>query len=238
MPGNYFPPKGAPPGAVHSSGELRSYSDIQKKGVLPESKALELIRGYRAATSYTDAHIGKLLDAFDELKLADNTIIVLWGDHGWNLGEHTMWCKHSCFETSLRSPLVFAVPETFGFAKNTPTQSLVEFIDIYPTLCDLSGLPKPDHLMGTSLVPVLKDPSASVKEEAISRFTTGDTIRTHQFRYTIYRDGKGQVTGEMLYDHSKDPGENVNVVKDPSYSEVVADLAERLEKGMGKPGLF
>ena len=208
---------------------------FRKKGVLPASKALELIRGYRAATSYTDAHIGKLLDAFDTLKLADNTIIVLWGDHGWNLGEHTMWCKHS-FETSLRSPLIFAAPESFGFKSGVPTKSLAEFIDVYPTLCDLAKLPHPEHLMGTSLVPILKDPSASVKHEAISRFGEGDTIRTNQFRYTMYRDKKGQLTGEMLYDHDKDPGENLNVADDPAYSGIVTDLLTRLKAGMGANG--
>lgn len=238
MPSNYFPPKGAPDGAVHNSGELRSYSDIQKKGVLPESKALELIRGYYAATSYTDAHIGRLLDAYDELGLGENTIIVLWGDHGWNLGEHTMWCKHSCFETSVRAPLIFAAPETMEVKVGAATESIAEFIDIYPTLCDLAGLPKPDHLQGTSLIPVLKDPSASVKDEAISRFGAGDTIRTAQYRYSVYRDWKGNQTGHMLYDHAKDPDENVNVADEPEYAEVVADLAKRLAAGMGKAGEF
>lgn len=238
MPDNYFPPKGAPAGAVHNSGELRAYSDIQAQGVLPESKALELIRGYHAATSYTDAQLGRLLDTFDELGLSENTVVVLWGDHGWNLGEHTMWCKHSCFETSVRAPLIFAAPDSLGIKKGAATESLAEFIDVYPTLCDLTGLPKPAHLKGTSLLTILKDPSASVKDEAISRFTNGDTIRTAQYRYTVYRDGKGKQTGHMLYDHAIDPGENVNVVDDPANAEIVADLAKRLEAGMGRPGDF
>ncbi len=238
MPDNYFPPRGAPEGAVHNSGELRAYTDIPKNGLLPESKALELIRGYYASTSYTDAHIGRLLDAFDALGLGENTIIVLWGDHGWNLGEHTMWCKHSCFETSVRAPLVFAAPASMGLRTGNATESIAEFIDVYPTLCDLAGLPKPDHLQGTSLIPILKDPSVSVKEEAISRFGAGDTIRTAQYRYSVYRDNQDKQTGHMLYDHAKDPGENVNVADDPAYAEVVADLAKRLEIGMGKPGGF
>ena len=234
MPDNYYPPKGAPEGAVHSSGELRAYSDIPKKGVLSEEKARELIRGYRATTCYTDAHLGRLLDTFDNLGLAKNTVIVLWGDHGWNLGEHTMWCKHSCFETSVRAPLIFSTPESHGYSSGTPTESIAEFIDIYPTLCELAGLPKPKHLEGTSLVPVLKEPTASVKEEAVSRFGPGDTIRTKDFRYSVYRDKKGKITGHMLYDHRKDPGENTNVTDDPAYTEIVADLSKRLEDKMGR----
>lgn len=238
MPDNYYPPKNAPKGAVHTFGELRSYADIPKKGILPEAKALELIRGYHAATSFTDANLGRLLDAYDKLGLDENTIIILWGDHGWNLGEHTMWCKHSCFETSVRAPLIVAAPKSFGFPTATPTKSITEFIDIYPTLCELAGLPLPKHLDGTSLVPILKDPTSSVKNQAISRFGAGDTIRTAQYRYSVYRPSKNNPAGHMLYDHAKDPGENVNVADDPTYAEVVADLAARLKSGMGKPGDF
>ncbi len=234
VPANYFPPKDAPPGAVHSSGELRAYSDIQKKGVLPEDKAKELIRGYYAATSYTDANIGRLMAAFDELGLGKNTVIVFWGDHGWNLGEHTMWCKHSCFETSLRSPLFFAAPDGSGVVAESSSPSLTEFIDIYPTLCDLSGIPKPDHLEGKSLLPVLKDPKASARNSAISRFGTGDTIRTDRYRYTVYAAPKGGKAGHMLYDHREDPGENVNVADDPAYADIVAELKRKLEAGKGR----
>ncbi|MEM0968712.1 MAG: sulfatase, partial [Verrucomicrobiota bacterium] len=235
LPDNYFLPKDVPEGAIHNSGELRNYSDIPKKGVLPEEKARELIRGYYAATSYTDAHLGRLLDAFDELGLAENTIIVLWGDHGWNLGEHTLWCKHSCFETSLRSPLVFVTPDSMNLTSGAATKSLVEFIDLFPTLCELTGLPLPEHLHGESLVPVLHDPKTRIKEEAISRFSNGDTIRTDRYRYTAYRDQAGEVTGHMLYDHESDPDENVNVVEEVGYADVVKDLSARLATGMGRP---
>lgn len=229
LPENYFPPKNAPPGAVHNSGELRAYSDIPKTGVLPEDIARELIRGYHAATSYTDANLGRLLDAFDELGLAKNTIIVLWGDHGWNLGEHTMWCKHSCFETSLHAPLIFVTPESMKLTSGTASSSLVEFIDIYPTLCELAGLPLPDHLQGNSLTSIMKDPTSSVKKQAISRFGSGDTIRTDRYRYTQYRAKNGRVTGHMLYDHQQDPGENTNVADEEDYADVVKSLAEKLQ---------
>ena len=236
LPSNYFVPQGAPQGAVHNSGELRAYSDIPKKGLVPKRKARELIRGYHAATSYTDAHIGRLLDTYDDLGLSKNTIIVLWGDHGWNLGEHTMWCKHSCFETSLRAPLVIVTPQSLELQSGMSTSSLVEFIDIYPTLCELAQLPLPKHLDGKSLLPILRDSTAVVKEMAVSRFQNGDTIRTEQFRYTVYRDKNGRKTGQMLYDHQNDPDENVNVVDRPNYQSVVMTLADRLESTMGKPG--
>jgi iduronate 2-sulfatase len=238
MPRNHFPPKNAPAGAIHNSGELRSYTDIPAKGVIPQAKALELIRGYHAATSYTDAQIGRLLETVDRLGLAANTVIVLWGDHGWNLGEHTLWCKHSCFETSLRSTLIVAGPSPTGIKAGASTTSIAEFIDIYPTLCDLAGLPKPPHLQGVSLMPILRDPSASVKDQAISRFGNGDSIRTARHRYTVYRDKSGKISGRMLYDHDKDPGENVNVADDPAHAAVVAELSKRLEAAKGKPGDF
>ena len=237
VPDNYYPPKDAPQGAVHNFGELRSYSDIEKTGVLSEAKAKELIRGYYAATSYADAQLGRILDTFDELGLGENTIIVLWGDHGWNLGEHTLWCKHSCFETSLRAPLLFAAPKSMDLNTNATSQSFAEFIDVYPTLCELAGVPLPKHLDGTSLVPILKDPTVSVKDHTISRFKNGDTIRTDQFRYSVYRE-KGKQTGHMLYDHRKDPDENTNVADHPEYAKVVKELATKLGEGMGRPGDF
>ena len=236
LPSNYFPPKDAPKGAVHNSGELRAYSDIPKKGVVPETKARELIRGYHAATSYTDSHIGRLLDVFDELNLSKNTIIVLWGDHGWNLGEHTLWCKHSCFETSLRSPLIFVTPKSMNLQSGGATTSLVEFIDIYPTLCELADIPSPSHLDGKSLMPILQDTHSKIKEHAISRFNNGDTIRTDRYRYTVYRNKAGKVTGQMLFDHSKDPNENVNVAEETSYAAIVEKLGSKLNSSMGKPG--
>ncbi len=235
MPDNYFPPENAPESALHNYGELRSYSDIPARGSLPEDKALELIRAYYAATSYTDANIGRILRAFDNLGLSENTIIVLWGDHGWNLGEHTLWCKHSCFETSLRAPLIFATPDSMKLSSGESTTSLTEFIDIYPTLCELAGLELPDHLEGDSLLPVLRAPATAAKAHAISRFKNGDTIRTERFRYSLYTDKDGATTGHMLYDHETDPGENFNIADHPEYAQVVQTLARKLREGKGSP---
>ena len=235
LPDNYFVPKDAPPVAIHNWGELRAYADVPKRGPMEDDFARRLIQGYYACVSYTDAHIGRLLDELDALELSSNTIIVLWGDHGWNLGEHTLWCKHCCFETSMNAPLVINAPMVDGVEGGAKTTSLAEFIDIYPSLCELAGLPKPEHLQGTSLLPVLKDPTSSVKDAAIGRFRTGDTMRTDRYRFTLYSDNKGQPTARMLYDHQTDPGENVNIAERPENAELVKELTSQLKAGMGKP---
>ena len=190
MPDNYRQkPKGAPQEAVHNSGELRAYHGVPRRGPVSDEMAQNLIRGYYACVSYTDALVGKLLDELDRLKLTDNTIIVLWGDHGWNLGDHTMWCKHSCFETSLQVPLLVVAP---GYKAGQRSSKLVESIDIYPTLCDLTGLAKPGHLQGQSLVALLKNPEDKWKPFAISRYRNGDSVRTDHFRYTKYSRPNGR----------------------------------------------
>ena len=232
LPANYRKkPTDAPDGAVHNSGELRAYHGVPRRGPVSDEMACNLIRGYYACVSYTDASVGKLLDGLDRLGLADNTIIVLWGDHGWNLGDHTMWCKHSCFESSLRVPLLVAAP---GQKLNRRSRRLVELIDLYPTLCDLAGLAKPGHLQGQSLVPLLKNPEAKWKPHAISRYRSGDTIRTDRYRYTQYtRDG--QALGQMLYDHKTDPNENTNIANQTTQAKRTKNLAKRLQANMGKP---
>ena len=232
MPSNYFPPADAPAGAVHAFGELRSYHGIPSTGILPVEQAKELIRGYYACVSYTDAQIGKLLDELERLGLDDETIVILWGDHGWNLGEHTLWCKHSTFETSMHAPLIVRVP---GFPKGRATPALTEFIDIYPSLCELTGVPQPSHLQGRSFVPLLREPDLEWKSAAIGRYRNGDTIRTDRFRFTQYWDAMIKPSGQMLYDHSADPGENANLSGRPSHSDVVVSHLNQLLFGMGLP---
>ena len=139
-PDNPYPPKNAPDIAMHNWGELRNYADMPKKGPLSEKQTLELIRAYYAAASYTDAQIGRLTDELDRLGLRENTIVILWGDHGWQLGEHALWCKHTNFELATHAPLIISAPgqENAGVG----TDGLCEFVDIYPTLCDLCSLPQ------------------------------------------------------------------------------------------------
>ena len=222
---NRFRSKDAPDAAFHNWGELRGYFGIPKKEEMPDDMARKLIQGYYACTSYIDAQIGRLLDTLEELKIKDNTAIVLLGDHGWNLGEHTLWAKHCNFNTSIRSTLIFSAP---GMQKNKTSDSLAEFIDIFPTLCDLAGLNKPDQLHGKSLVPILKNPKAKVKDAVFSRYLRGESIRTERYLYTAWLNKKGEIYSRMLYDHKTDSNENVNISEKPENAKIVSELSKRL----------
>ena len=183
-----------------------------------------------------DAQVGKVLDELDRLKLTDKTIIILWGDHGWKLGEHGAWCKHSNVENDTNAPLLIAAPGMNTSGKST--NSLVEFVDIYPTLAELCGLQLPKHLEGTSLVPVLKDPTVSVKNASFSQYPRGAKVmgysmRTEQYRFTrwVNRDNHSKLEAVELYDHKNDPQENTNIANDPKNADLVAKLTEQWKKG-------
>lgn len=220
---NPLPPEGAPREAIHQWGELRSmYGGVPKKGALSDDYARTLIHGYYACVSYTDAMIGELLEELDRLGMREKTIVILSGDHGWQLGEHSLWCKHALFKTSLNSPLIISAP---GYQSGRRSKSLVEFVDIYPTLCELVGVELPPHLQGTSLVPILEDDSATVKDAAFSRYHSGEAVKMGRFHYAEWNNG-----AHMLYDHSRDPDENVNVAGEPEYAEVVEKMSKRLQQ--------
>jgi arylsulfatase A-like enzyme len=178
--------------------------------------------------SFTDAQVGRLLQALDRLGLAETTVVILWGDHGWNLGEHGLWCKHCNFHTSLWAPMIVRAP---GFGARLRIDALTEFVDIYPSLCDLAGIPRPDHLEGSSFVPLLQDPSRSGKTAVFSRYHDGSSVRTDRYLYTEWRDENGERTARMLYDHLADPSENVNVAEVPANRELVLELAGLLQRG-------
>lgn len=224
---NPFRPKDAPDAAIHNWGELRAYHGIPKKGPLSEEMARTLVHGYYACTSYTDAQIGRVLDELDRLGLSDDTIVVLWGDHGWNLGEHTLWCKHCHFQTSLRAPLIVRVPWIKAGLK---TNALTEFVDIYPTLCELAGLSIPEHTEGRSFVPLMKDPNRPWKEAIYSRFHKGDSVRTERYCYTEWTGNDGKTYARMLYDQQLDPDENTNISARPENAELVKRLSKELHK--------
>ncbi len=224
---NPFRPKGAPDAALHNWGELRQYAGIPRKGPLSEDMARTLIHGYYACVSYTDAQIGRVLAELDRLGLRDDTVVVLWGDHGWQLGEHGLWCKHCNFETSLHSPLIVRAPGVKGGVK---TSALTEFVDIYPSLCELSNLPLPGHLAGKSFVPLLKNPNLPWKEAVFSRWKDGDSIKTAQYRYTEWYKEDGTVYARMLYDHYVDLAENINISELPENKEVVEKLSKMLQE--------
>jgi iduronate 2-sulfatase len=224
---NPFRPKDAPDEAIHNWGELRAYYDIPKQGPLSDEMARKLIHGYYACTSYTDAQVGRVLSELDRLGLADDTIVVLWGDHGWNLGEHTLWCKHCHFQTSLRAPLIVRIP---GLKGGVQTNGLTEFVDIYPSLCELAGLPIPKHTEGRSFVPLVKEPNRAWKEAVYSRFHSGDSVRTDQYCYTEWTGGDGKTVACMLYDEKLDPDENTNISERPENAPLVKELSEKLHR--------
>jgi len=233
IPDNYWAPKDAPQIALHTSGELRNYASIPPEGPVDRPTARRLIHGYYACVSFIDAQIGRLMDSLDELGLADNTVVVLWGDHGWQLGEHGMWNKHSCFETSMHAPLIIAAPNAGEVRPGTRVGALTEFIDIYPTLTELAGLPAPKHLQGRSLVALMKNPAAAWKQYAIGRYRQGDTIRSDRYRFSEYSNSGGEVVARMLYDHRSDAAENSNVAEQPSQQTTAGELADQLRQRKG-----
>jgi iduronate 2-sulfatase len=227
---NPDPPKDIPGEALHNWGELRQYYSIPETGALTDSAANKLRHGYYACVSYTDALIGLLLNELEKNGFADNTIVVLWGDHGWNLGEHGLWCKHCNFNTSLNAPLIIKVP---GLTKGGKNKSITEFIDIYPTLCELSGLPLPAHLEGESLVKRLKNPGKTEDDFAVCKFNNGLTIIENNLFYTEWININDSTVARMLYDHNTDPGENINLSGVSNYSEMVSSLGIKLRDKRG-----
>lgn len=225
LPDNMFFPKGLSESFMYRWGEMRSYRGIPKRGPVDDITARELIRGYHACVSFIDAQVGRLLDELKSLDIADNTIVVLWGDHGWQLGEHGFWCKHTNFEVATRTPLFIAGP---GIEGNRVCQQLVEYVDIYPTLCDLADIEQPKHLHGKTMRPLLDDVDMDFKEAVFTRHGGGDSVRTADFRYMEMRtkNGAGDLQGVGLFDLRKDPSENQDVSNDPGY----ADVRDKLEQ--------
>lgn len=226
LPENYrLMPENAPQKAWHGWNELRDYENIPQTGALTDEQALTLRHGYYACVSYTDAQIGKVMNALKESGLDKNTIIVLIGDHGWSLGEHTLWCKHSTFKNCTNPPLIVRLP---GTDVTGMSDALVEYVDIYPTLCDYMGLKQLPQLHGKSLRPVLENPSVEFKDAVFSRYIDAESVKTKRYQYTEWYDNKGNVVARMLYDHYLDERENVNVSEWDEYKDVVKELSERL----------
>ncbi len=225
-------PESVPLEARHNWGELRKYEGVpEAPALMPDNLARKLIHGYYASVSYTDAQIGKLLDALNQLQLEDGTIIFMLGDHGWSLGEHSLWAKHSPFDVATRTPLIIRIP---GTKSGGHTAGLVEFIDIYPTLIDLIGLPELDQLQGQSLRPQLADVNAPGKDQVFPRWHRGEVIKTRNFALTEWFDKQGQVSARMLYDHRNDPDETTNVAEHPDYRLIAEDLHQRIVRMMAE----
>ena len=220
-------PLNAPDECMHNFGELRNYTDVPDQGELDEDFMRKLIHGYYACVSYTDAQIGKVLDELERLGLDEKTIVVLWGDHGWHLGEHGLWCKHCNFEKVLRTPLVLRAPNK---EKGIKTDALVEYVDVYPSLCELAGLSKPFHLQGRSFVPLAKNPELPWKDAVYSRWIRGETIITPTHTYTEWFDDKsGEMTANMLYNLEEDPDETVDVSGKGNNRDLVRNLSQKLQ---------
>jgi iduronate 2-sulfatase len=203
--------------------------EFQKKVLSAIAWPDALIHGYYACVSATDALVGMVLDELSALGMADNTIVMLWGDHGWNLQEHGFWCKHVNFETSLRSTLLISAP---GYSTGK-AEGIVEFVDIYPTLIDLCDLPNPGQQSeGVSMVPILKDPNARIKDFAISKWMKGVTLIEEQYFYTEWHNPEQNQIGRMLYDHHTDPGENINISEFPENQELVNALSYKLNENL------
>jgi arylsulfatase A-like enzyme len=184
-----------------------------------------------ACVSFVDAQVGVVLDALDRSKLWDDTIVVLLGDHGFHLGEHGLWRKDTLFEEAARAPLIVASPG--DRKRGTATRSLAELLDLYPTLTDLAGLPRPPGLQGASLVPLIDEPAGAGRDQKAA-FTfrlsaaprLGRSVRTDRYRFTEWPDGSRE-----LYDLGADPGEDKNVVAEPVRAAAAADLKALLAKG-------
>ncbi|MGC6581665.1 MAG: sulfatase [Akkermansiaceae bacterium] len=205
-------PKNSPRVAHKRGGEIRNYFPVPDKGEpgeIKEDLARQLIHGYYASTSYVDAQIGKVITALNDLELAENTIIVLWGDHGFHLGDLGIWTKHTNYEQANRIPLVIVAPGTTK--PNTSTRQLAESVDVFPTLCELAGLPAPkgpQPIDGKSLVPVLKDPAVRIRDHAYHVYPKqkiGRAIRTERYRLVEWGDEY------ELYDYQSDPHETENL---------------------------
>jgi iduronate 2-sulfatase len=219
LPERQTAPDGVPKYAPTSWGELRQYKDMPESGPVTEAQALALLHGYHAAVSFMDAQLGRVIDELDRLQLATNTIVVLWGDHGWHLGDHGWWCKHSNYEQAARIPLIVVAP---GITKpgTRASRGLVETVDLYPTLAELAGLPAPEvpqGIDGRSFVPTLRNVRKSVREHIFHAFPRGERIgravRNERYRLVEWKvPGAAADKAEFeLYDYKSDPGETRNL---------------------------
>ena len=256
MPANVGIPPGYPEFAANRSAwELKFYYDYEGKMPTDFSDDLNrrLLHGYAACTSYVDTCLGRVLNALDETGLSENTIVVLWGDHGYRLGDHSSWTKHTNFETDTRVPLLMNVP---GKSGGKASESLVELIDLYPTLCELTGIPIPSHCQGRSFAALFDNPDAKHRDSAYSVYPAdagvsekaasgminappaqtpqmgaGHSIRFGNYRYTEWQPGPGQeATAAVLTDLTADPGETTNVIEHPALTNALKRARRRLNQ--------
>lgn len=214
--------------------EMRSYVGVPNHGPIEKDLQLELLQAYAACVSYVDAQIGRLLDELEDSGRREHTIVVLWSDHGWHLGEQSAWGKMTNFEIATRVPLIFAGPDIAPGRSRT----LVELVDLYPSLCELAGIDTPSHLEGESLVPALRQPAKDFESTALSQYARyggkymGYALRTDRYRFVAWKEKKsGRVVERELYDHETDPDETRNLAGDPAQAGRVRQLEQQLARG-------
>ncbi|MCL7762517.1 sulfatase [Polaribacter sp. Z014] len=223
-------PKGVAKEFLHDSSEFfGNYYSPEQGGAgvrISDDYARKVIHGNFASVSYVDAQVGKVLDRLKKLKLDKNTIVVVvWGDHGWHLGDQTIWGKHSMFENALKSTMIVKTPKMKKAGKET--KSLIASVDIYPTICDLANITKPENLDGKSFASILKNPKKSTREAVLSYWRDQISMRTDRYRLAVFNDGKKQEL--MLFDHDKDPNETVNIaVQNPKIIAVNSKDEQRI----------
>jgi iduronate 2-sulfatase len=217
-------PIGAAQQATTTWGELRAYDGIPAEGDLTDQQTRSMIHAYRACVSYVDVQIGRVLEELDKQGLRENTIIVFWSDHGWKVGDYGDWCKHTNFELDTHVPLIYSGP---GIPSGKRSSALVEYIDIYPTLTEWCGLKTPPQCEGKSSLPLFADSTLPGKEVALSQYPRsgmGYSIRSGKWRYTQWRNKRGKVMAQELYDHSESDLATENVVDNPENENAVKQL--------------
>jgi iduronate 2-sulfatase len=242
MPNPAQSPDSVPEIAMHASREIRGYGHVAKDRDFTEDEIRHYRHGYYASISFLDTQIGEILDALKSSDLANNTVIVFTSDHGFHIGEHTLWGKTSNFELDARVPLIISAPDhPKSYGKTTA--ALAELVDLYPTLASFASIADdlPKNLDGVSLEPILVDPSATVKDAAFTQHQQpfygssknweawGRSIRTEQWRYTEWRGIKnGDIIARELYDHDSDPKETRNLAVDANHQDTINGLATSL----------
>ena len=223
---NRFQPENTPKIAMHHYAELRKYLNIpnDKSVEIPDSIQLKLIHGYYACISFVDDQIGRLVSKLKELDLYNDAIIVFVGDHGWQLGEHNLWAKHCNFQTSLKVPLLIKCPNQ---TETKRIKSVVELVDIFPTLCDISNLDYPTHLQGKSLTSVNKTDNSNTI--GFSTYKKGTTITTSNYSYTKWQNDNNELIGQMLFDLKRDKDENISIAIDSTYKQLINSFSKNID---------
>jgi iduronate 2-sulfatase len=228
-------PEGAPAFASNEAGEFRSYKGIPKEGPIPDEKQRDAIHSYYACISYTDAQIGRVLAELDRLGLRKNTVIILWGDHGYQLGEHGTWNKRTNWEVAARVPLIISVPGQQHAREHT--DALVELVDMYPTLARLCHVTPPANLEGRSFVPLVRDPNLRWKDAVFTTYHKplpemgtgfGRALRTDRYRFVEWSGPKSKKVVYELYDEQNDPLEKLNIADRSENAKLVAHLTMQL----------